>query len=248
MKNNLLKPNERLEDLQCKNLMLIQKPDNYCFTTDSVLLANFVKCKPSDKVIELCSGSGVISMLLCVKNNLKHIDMVEIQNDLFDMSKRSVEYNDLQDKIFAHNMPLQIASKTLGSEIYDVVVSNPPYYKIVGAQTNESENRSIARHEIEMNLSDLVVEAKKLLKYGGKAYFIHRADRIDEIINELINNNLNPKILQFIQPKPDKESHLVLVQAIKGGKSGVRVLPMLYLNNEDGSINEKVAKIYNENV
>ena len=248
MKNNLIHNNERLEDLQCKNLMLIQKPDSYCFTTDSVLLANFVKCKPKDRVVELCSGSGVISILLCAKNNLQDISMVEIQQELCDMSSRSVEYNDMSDKIKVYNMPLQDCSKTLGQETFDVVVSNPPYYKIVGAPTNESGEITIARHEIKMNLTELVVEMAKLLKYGGKCYFVHRADRIDEILETLQKYNLRAKQIQFIQPTQNKEAHLVLVQATKGAKSGLRVLPMLYLNNDDGSINTAVSKIYNSNV
>lgn len=247
MKNNLIKEQERLEDLKCNNLMLIQDPDNYCFTTDSVLLANFVKCKKTDKVVELCSGSGVISILLCSKQNPFHIHAVEIQPKLCDMSLRSVEYNNLQDKINVHNLPLQIAHDKLGCELYDVVVSNPPYYKIVGAPTNTNDEISLARHEVKMNLTDLVVEASKLLKYSGKFYFIHRADRLDEIILTLSANNMGVKVLQFIQPKPTKESHIVLVQAIKGAKKGVKILPMLYLNNQDGSINELVTKIYNNN-
>ncbi len=248
MKTSLIKPGEQLEDLQCKGLMLIQQPDNYCFTTDSVLLANFVKAKPSDKTIELCSGSGVISILLCAKNNIKHIDIVEIQQDLADMSQRSIKYNDLHDNIVVHNMPLQNCSKTLGQECYDVVVSNPPYYKIVGAPTNESKNITLARHEMAMNLSDLIVESAKLLKYGGKLYLVHRADRVDEIMIELNKHNFGVKLLQFIQPTVNKEAHLVLLQATKGAKQGLRVLPMLYLNNLDGSINTEVAKIYNSNV
>lgn len=243
-----INPNEKLEDLQCKGLMLLQDKDNYCFTTDSVLLANFVHCPKSAKVVELCSGSGVISILLCAKLDLQHVDMVELQESLCEMSTRSVAYNDMQQKIHAYNMPLQQAHTVLKQGSYDVVVSNPPYYKIVGAPTNGSENVSLAKHELKMNLTDLVVEADKLLKYGGKFYFIHRADRLDEIIDALNRHNLGAKVIQLIQPKPDKPAHLVLIQAVKGAKFGVQILPMLYLNNMDGSINEKVAKIYNSNV
>ena len=248
MKTNLINPDEKLEDLQCKGLMLIQNKDNYCFTTDSVLLANFIKAKPKDNVAELCSGSGVISILVCAKLGLENIDAVELQSSLCDMSRRSILYNNLQNYIKVYNISIQQAKDELKKDFYDVIVSNPPYYKIVGAPTNCSKNISLAKHEIQMNLQDLIECASKLLKYGGKFYFIHRAERLDEIISTLSKYNLGAKIIQFIQPKQNLPAHLVLIQATKGAKFGVKVLPMLYLNNDDGSINEKVAKIYNGNV
>ena len=162
---NNLKDGERLDDLQFKNLFIIQDPNGYCFTSDAVALANFVKCKPNGRVVDLCSGSGVIGILVNAKNIVSKVYLVEIQKRLADMSERSIEYNNLQEKFEVLNRPLQGVSEYFKNINIDCVVCNPPYKKEKTSKLlGESEEVSIARHEIKVTLEEIVQESSKILK------------------------------------------------------------------------------------
>ncbi|MDR0850653.1 MAG: methyltransferase [Christensenellaceae bacterium] len=211
---------EHIYDLGCKGYKIIQDKLGYAFTTDSVLLANFVKLGYSDEAIELCSGSGVISVLAYAKNGPKKIVGVEIEERLCDMANRTSEINGLVGKVDFVNISLQEAPNYFKKE-FAAVICNPPYNK--NNQQNLSAEVAAARHEVKMSLEELMISTAKLLKFGGKFYLIHRADRIDEIFVTLMKYNLNPKVLQIVQPKKDKEAHLIMIEAVKGAKFGVRV-------------------------
>ena len=241
------KPNEMVYDLQCKGLQIIQDKSGYCFTTDSVLLANFLKCKSKDKVVEFCSGSGVVSILAFAKNRCKDYSLVEIQPRLADMSNRTIMLNNLQDYIKVYNMSFQDFAKS-NNENYDVVICNPPYFSTASADKNISEELRIARHEITMNLEDLAKSINKVLKYGGKFYLVHKSERFDEIMFSFAKNNLAIKNIVFCHPKIDKDASFVLFEGIKGGKNGLKVLPPLILNESTGEISAQVKDIYNSNV
>ncbi len=242
-----VKATELVYDLQCKGLKIIQDKSGYCFTTDSVLLANFVKCKSKDKVVEFCSGSGVISILAYAKNKCKDYSLVEIQPRLADMSSRTVELNNLQEYIKVYNMSFQDFAKQ-NCEKLDVVICNPPYISSAGSDKNLSEEIKIARHEITMNLNDLAVSISKTLKYGGKFFVVHKAERFDEILLKFASNNLAIKNVVFCHPKEDKEASFVLFEGLKGGKNGLKVLPPLILNEKNGEISAQVKGIYSRNV
>ena len=187
MKVNCLKENEQLDDLEYNNLKIIQNKLGYKFSTDSVLLSNFGKAKQNDTYVDLCSGSGVVAILFSCKKKIKKSFAVEIQEELYDMAKRSISFNNLSDNIEVLNIDLRDTHKILGYEQVDVITINPPYNKIVG-EAKESQI-SIATHEIKTNIEDICLEAKKLLKYGGKLYMVHRADRLVDILFELRKMN-----------------------------------------------------------
>ena len=170
-----LKPTERLDDLQFNNLYIIQDVNGYHFTSDAVALANYVKPKVNAHIVELCSGSGVIGILINAKNKVSKIKMVEIQSNLADMCRRSLEYNGI-DNIEVINSPLQGVHKQIGTT-FDVVVCNPPY-KESGTTDKICENAeiAIAKHEILVNLEEIIVEASKLLKFGGEFYMVNKAN------------------------------------------------------------------------
>ena len=212
---------EHIYDLDCKGYKIIQDKLGYAFTTDSVLLANFIKLKHSDEAVELCSGSGVISVLVYAKQGPKNIFGVEIEKRLCDMADRTSRLNNLEGKVDFVNISLQEAPSYFKRE-FSAVFCNPPYNK--NNQKNLSAEVAAARHEVKMTLEELAVSASKLLKFGGKFFLIHRADRIDEIFLMLMKYNINPKILQFVQPTKEKDPHLVMIEAVKGSKHGVRVL------------------------
>lgn len=239
----LLRPqklNRRIDDLQCDGLKIVQDPEKYCFTSDSVLLANFFNAKNGDTVAELCSGSGVISILGTKKTKAKSFFCFEIQKELFDLSIQSIKLNKIEN-IFAYNLPLAEAPKVLGKESVNVVVVNPPYY----TEKTRGENPSItiATHEVKTNLQQIVETASSLLKYGGNFYMVHQSKRFAEICQVLKNNKLEPKHVVFVRPNKDKPINVVLVKATKNAKVGMTI-DELVLQNKDGSLTKEAEKYY----
>ena len=241
MKNSLINQDENLDDLELDNLMIIQKQSGYKFSTDSVLLANFAKVKRNEIYADLCSGSGVIAILVDYKNNPKKSYAVEIQEDVAEMASRSIKYNDL--KIEVINQDIKNLPEIIGYESLDVITINPPYNKI--GEMSKNEQIAQSTHEISIKLSEIAFFCSKLLKFGGKLFMVHRADRLVEIFYELRKNKLEPKILRIVYPKKSKEPNLVLIEAKKGAKDGLKILSPLILNNEDGSETEELKEIYN---
>lgn len=215
----MLRNNERLDDLQINDKFVIQNKGEYCFTSDAVQLANFAKVKPNDRVVDLCSGSGVVGILIQTKTNCRDITCVEIQPYMADMSKRSIEYNNQQEFIKVVNAPLQDIHKEIGLGVYSVVVCNPPY-KDCGV-LNEKESICIAKHEITVTLEEIIKEASKLLKFGGRLYIVNREERLTDIFVYSRKYNIEPKILKILPSS--KGDSIILVEGKKGGKSGLRI-------------------------
>ena len=238
--NNLLKENERLDDLELDNLMIIQDKNGYKFSTDSVLLANFAKARPNDICVDLCSGGGVVAIIFSYKNKIKNMYAVEIQPKQAEMSKRSIKYNNLDIKVI--NDDLKNLKAILGAESVDVITVNPPYNKV--GETSEIDEIAISTHEIKTNLEEIIKTSSTVLKFGGKIFMVHRADRLVDIIATLRKYKLEPKVLRVVYPKLSKEPNLILVEAKKGAKSGLKIMKPLILNNEDGSETEELKKIY----
>ena len=153
------------------------------------------------------------------KTDCKDITLVEIQEYMADMSRRSVEYNNQQDFIRVVNAPLQGIHKQIGLGCYSVVVCNPPY-KDCGV-LNEKQSICIAKHEIEVNLEEIIEEASKLLKFGGRLYLVNREERLTDILVYSRKYNIEPKILKILPSS--KGDSIILVEGKKGGKSGIRI-------------------------
>lgn len=213
-------PNERLDDLQYNGLYILQERDGYCFTSDAVILANYVKCKSGGRICDLCSGSGVIGVLAGQKCNAGKVVLVEIQENLADMSKRSIQYNGLEN-IEVVNKPLQNIHKTIGCG-FDVVVCNPPYKKAGSAKlVNEKESIAIARHEIKVTMEEIIQESSLLLKFGGDLYICNKEERLTDILVLLRKYGVEPKEVKI--RLSDKGSNIVFVKGRKGGKSGMSI-------------------------
>lgn len=240
-----LKDNERLDDLQLDNLKIIQDKNKYNFTSDSALLANFVSAKKSDVCVEIGSGSGVISILVNNKCNPKKIFAFEIQKSMADLAKRNIELNNLTDRIEIINAPIQNFNNFLNKASCDVVFSNPPYMKINNKSLiNENEEKAISRHEIKLSLEELIRNASQILKFGGKFFLVHRSERLAEIFNEMQKNSLQPKKMFFVSSGYEKQPNIVLIEAQKGAKSGLKVLPTLIVNDKDGNYIYTIQKLY----
>lgn len=242
MNNFILKENEALDDLQLDNLMIIQKVGGYKFSTDSVLLANFAKIKPSDVYVDFCSGSGVVAILASYKNKVKNSYAVELQKEMAERADRSIKYNNLNIKVICDD--LKNSPQILGYESVDVITVNPPYNTTNLIQSTCDEIK-LATHEIATNLLEIAETSKKLLKFGGKLFMVHRVDRLVDIIYSLRQNLIEPKVLRFVYPKLEKEPNLVLIEAKKGAKPGLKICGPLILCNEDGTETDELKQIYN---
>lgn len=244
---NLLKENERIDDLEYKGLKIIQNENGFCFGIDSILLSDFAKeIKSGSTVVDLGTGTGIISLLLCKKTRLKKIIGIEIQKDVYEMAKRSVKLNNLEDKIELINDNIKSLTTILGNNIVDVVVTNPPYKKINTGLTNENKMKLISRHEIEANLEDFIKVSSKILKDNGVMYMVHRPDRLVDIIELMRKYKLEPKVLKMVVPKLNKKPNMVLIKGIKNANPFLTVEESLCIYNENGTYTKEVLKIYNK--
>ena len=243
----MLKENEKIDDLEFNNLKIIQNKNGFCFGIDSVLLSDFAKeIKNDSTVIDLGTGTGIISILLCGKTKLKKIIGVEIQKDVAEMAKRSVELNKLGDRMEILNEDINNLCNKFPTNSFEAVVSNPPYKKLNTGLTSEDETQLISRHEIKCNIEDIAKISSYLLKNNGSIYMVHRPDRIIDIFESFRKYNLEPKILRFIYPKLNKEPNLVLIKAVKCAKPFLKMEKPLIVYNEDGSYTDEILKIYNK--
>lgn len=208
-----------VEDLQCEGLVIVQDSELYRFTSDSVLLANFFKARPGETVAELCAGSGVISILGTKKTKAKQFYCFEIQKEMCELAEESIKFNNIKN-ISVIEADISDASKILDKKV-DVVVVNPPYY----ADGKPSGNKvvAVATHEIKTSLAKIAKSAGEILKFGGKFYMVHLADRFAQICYELVKNNIEPKVAVFVRPTKDKQTNVVLIEAIKNGKPGLKI-------------------------
>lgn len=244
---NLLKENERIDDLEYKGLKIIQNENGFCFGIDSILLSDFAKeIKSGSTVVDLGTGTGIISLLLCKKTRLKKIIGIEIQKDVYEMAKRSVKLNNLEDKIELINDNIKSLTTILRNNIVDVVVTNPPYKKINTGLTNENKMKLISRHEIEANLEDFIKVSSKILKDNGVMYMVHRPDRLVDIIELMRKYKLEPKVLKMVVPKLNKKPNMVLIKGIKNANPFLTVEESLCIYNENGTYTKEVLKIYNK--
>ena len=230
---------EKTEDLQCKGLRLIQSSREYRFTTDAVLLANFCRDMTGKKCVELCAGSGVISLLLAAKKRPSHITAVELQPQLCDMMRRSVALNDLQEVIDVVCEDV----KNFRAQA-DVVVCNPPYRKADSGERQTAHNIALCRHEICLTLSDVVGCAARLLNNKGSFYLVHQSSRLAEIITLCNQSLLAVKEILPVCPSPGKNPNLVLIHAQKQGRSDCVLRFPLSVTDENGQYTPQAKAWY----
>lgn len=239
--------NERIDDLEYKGLKIIQNKDGFCFGIDSILLSDFAsEIKRKSKVIDLGTGTGIIGILLCAKTELSKMIGVEVQKEVYDMAKRSIKLNNLQDKFEIINNNIKNLENILEIGTFDAVVTNPPYKKVGTGIINENEKKLVSRHEITANLEDFIKISAKLLKDKGSLYMVHRPDRLADIIEFLRKYKLEPKKIRFIQPSIEKEANLLLIKATKNAKPFLKMEKPLYVYKENGEYTDEIFKIYNK--
>lgn len=230
MTDTFLKPGERLDDLQLSGYEIIQDPEKFCFGVDAVLLTDFVKVKPGERVLDLGTGTGVIPILLEAKTEGAHFTGLEIQEESADMARRSVLYNQISEKVDIVTGDIKEAAEIFKTASFDVITTNPPYMREQHGLENMTDARTIARHEVLCTLEDILRESAKILPESkGRFYMIHKPFRLVEILNMMCHYKIEPKRLRFVHPYVDKEPTMVLIEGMKGGKSRVRIEPPIIM-------------------
>lgn len=238
---------ERIDDLQIKGYKIIQDDRYFCFGMDAVLLSDFVRGKKLAKILDMGTGTGIIPILLEAKGKGSSFVGLEIQEESVSLARRSVSLNGLEDRIQIVHGDIKEASKLLKQNVFDIVTCNPPYMTNQHGFTNTEKAKSIARHEILCTLDDVVREGAKLVKERGSFYFVHRPFRLAEIIGKLLQYRLEPKRMRLVHPFIDREPNMVLIEAIKGGNSMIKVEPPLIVYEKDGKYTKEILNIYQMN-
>ena len=236
--------NERVDDLQRNGLKIIQKTDGFCFGMDAVLLSGFANVKRGEQVLDMGTGTGIIPLLLSAKTEGKHFTALEIQPEIAKMAARSVAMNHLEEKIEIVNGDIKEASRIFGAASFDVVTTNPPYMNDAHGLKNPTEVKAISRHEVLCTLDDVVREGAKVLKSGGRMYMVHRPHRLIEIITAMKQYKMEPKRMCMVHPFKDKEANMVLIEAVKGGGSWLKMEAPIIVYKEPGVYTDEIYDIY----
>ena len=240
----VINENERIDDLQYKGLKIIQNKDGFCFGIDAVLLANFAKnMKRKNLVVDLCTGTGIVAILLSGKTEAKKIIGVEIQSESAEMAKRSVELNSIQDRVEIINQDLKKLKTIIGAGSVDTVTVNPPYMKAGSAIVNDENKMSIARHEVCCTLEDVIKEAARILKTNGEFFMVHKPERLVDIFCTMRKYKIEPKRIRFVHPSADKPANIVLIEGTRDGKEFLKFEKSLYVY-ENGEYTDEIYEIY----
>lgn len=239
-----LKSDERLDDLQRNGYQIIQKKNGFCFGMDAVLLSGFARVKQGEKAIDLGTGTGIIPILLEAKYEGEHYTGLEIQDEMADMAARSVALNHLEEKVSIVKGDIKEASRLFGAASFDVVTSNPPYMNDAHGLKNPDLPKAISRHEVLCTLDDVTREAARLLRPGGRFYMVHRPHRLIEIITALTKYKLEPKRMKMVHPFVEKDANMVLIEAVRGGKSMIKVEAPIVIYQEPGVYTQEIYDIY----
>lgn len=218
---------EALEDIG-GGLKIIQNKNNYRFSEDSILLADFVDLEPGERLLDLGTGSGIIPLLLIQKERNLNITGIEIQKDLAYMAQRSIYFNNLENKITIVQGDLKEADKFFPDSKWDKVIANPPYFRVNEGRVSPKRNIAIARHEIECTLADVVKAAEALLKPMGSFYIVYRHKRLCELLSLCRKNRLFPCRLQPISANKNKPPHLILLKCLYQKEVELEELPTCY--------------------
>lgn len=239
--------NERIDDLEYKGLKIVQNTTGFCFGIDSVLISDFAKnIKKGANVIDLGTGTGIISVLLCAKTELNKIIGVEVQEEVYNLAQKNISINNLQNRFEVINENIINLKKIYNPCTFDAIVTNPPYKKDNTGIKNIDNKKLISRHEITAKLEDFIEISKYLLKDKGSIYMVHRPERLVDILSLMRKNNLEPKKLRFVCSNVNKEPKLVLIEAVKNAKPFLRIEKNLYVYNEDGKYTDEILEIYNK--
>lgn len=228
-----------------KDMYIYQDTDMFSFSLDSVLLPNFITInKGITNILDIGTGNAPIPLILSTKTDAS-ITAVEVQPEVFNLAKKSVEENNLENRINVICDDINNLYNDLESDSFDIITCNPPFFKVnKNSNLNNSDYKTIARHEIKLNLSQLLKISRKLLKNNGILGIVHRPDRLTDILVEMRSNNIEPKKIRLVYPRIGEEANILLIEGTKNGNVGLKILPPLFVHDKDGNYTEEVLKYF----
>lgn len=243
LENKLLE-GERIDDLERGGLRLIQHRDRFCFGVDAVLLSWFARASAGENVLDLCTGTGVVPILMTAKTAARHFTGLEIQQEVADMARRSVSLNGLEDRVDIICGDVKEASHIFGGASFQALTVNPPYMAGGSGLVGGDYSKAVSRHEILCSLEDVIREGVRVLEPGGRLYMVHRPYRIGDIIRLMQKYRMSPRRMCLVYPKLSQEANLVLIEGIRGGNTQVRVEPPVILFDESGKETVQIRQIH----
>ena len=246
-KKDYLKDGERIDDLQRNGLFIIQDPEKFCFGMDAVLLSGFAAehmPKRPGRILDLCTGNGIIPLLLSAKTGAEHITAMEIQKDMADMADRSVKMNSLESVIDIITCDIKEAAKYISAASFDVITVNPPYFKAGHGIINPVDSKMTARHEISCTLEDVLDTAAFALKENGLFYMVHKPQRLADILCFMRKARLEPKVFKTVQPRADAVPSMILIEGRKGAGAEMKIEPPIIIYDKNGQYTEEMYTIY----
>lgn len=239
--NNLILPNEKIEDLGVGGYKIIQTKDGFCFGSDAVLLSKFAYFKKGQRVLDMCTGTGIIPVLTWALNSPESIDAIEIMPEVAFMAQRTMLLNNLSDKIRVTRGDLKDCVAIYGKRVFDAVTCNPPYMNRGGGLVNPNDYLAAARHEIHCSLDDVVRVASLVLKQQGKLFMVHRSDRLCDVISTFRKYSIEPKRLSMVHPNSKSAPNLVLVEGSLYGKVQLKVTPPVFMYDDTGNYIQQIT-------
>ena len=218
--------------------------ENFRFGTDSVLLGNFVNISGAKSGIDLGCASGVISLLLLARNPRLHMTGIEIDGEAAALAAENMAHNRLVERSRIVNADLRDHRELFRAGSFDLVVSNPPYFPVSSGDVSPDSRRAAARGEVSCTLEDLCSAAEFLCRWDGKVAFVHRPERLSEVFDTMKRHGIEPKRLRLVAHTADSVPSLILIEGRRGGKTGLKIEPLLILKNSDGTDTDEIRRIY----
>lgn len=228
-----------------ENLKIVQSSDMFRFSLDSILLPNFVTInKRTKKILDIGTGNAPIPLILSTRTQAKIIG-IDIQKEAIEMAQQSVKLNHLESQIELVCEDIKDYSQKVETDTFDCITCNPPYF-VYSEQSlvNDSKAKVYARHESTLELEDVMKVSRKLLKNNGVLALVHRPERLVMILQLMKKYNIEPKKIQFVYPKRDRDANILLIEGSKNGRPGLKILPPLYSHNEDGNYTDQIKKYF----
>ena len=241
---DILSGPERLDDLQRGGLKLIQNPELFCFGMDAVLLSAYAHANEGEQVLDLCTGNGIVMVLMSDRTRASHLTGLEINGQSCDLARRSIALNHLEGRLSVKQGDVRQIRELFTQDSFDAVTCNPPYMIGGHGRTGTNDAKTIARHEVLCCFEDVAKAALWTLKQKGRFYLVHRPFRLAEIIRTLSKYHLEPKRMQLVYPYADREPNMVLLEAVKGGRLGMLVEKPLIVYEKNGDYTDQVTDIY----
>ncbi len=230
--NVKLEQYEKIHNIRQGDLKIIQNTNGFPYGTDAVLLSEFVTLKKGEEVLDFCTGSGIIPLMLWSKGKAKRIVGIEIDEGVASTAVKTSILNNLEGKVDFVCGDIRRASKILNHS-FDVVTCNPPYSKSGSGKVSTNDTLAKARYELECTLEDVCSNVAKVLKFGGRFYIVHKADRVADVITTCRKYRLEPKEICFVHTKKEKNAELVMIYAMLGGGVQAKVLPPVIIEEKE---------------